>query len=277
MSGASRIKAPLFWFAVTVGIGSLAMLLLGGDSTSALEGDITNVVAPATVEEFEAAASEVRGAPVSLEFDESVCSESDGDVVSARDRATQDVYWFRPDSGEVIFFQSEAGRTKSAGPRKSHPELESLARAAAERLSPALFAGEVKQCAYAATVCEDEEVLAVEFRSYSDGGVRTGFARVKLNAVTGAIRAFNTDGTRTSVSLEPKVPKDDALSVAAQVLGMPIHVVEETELAVFRPVDAAQRLVWNIRLRTGDEHLGAIGVATIDAHTGEVVESGVSE
>ena len=269
MSRRSRALASWFVLAVAIAVGIATSVLLEERSV-----DASNSI---SVEKMEAAATRAKGAPVSLQFDPPDKGQSRADMVSARDKATGDVFWFRGDGSEIIYHRNKEGWNGGAGPRKSRAELETLASESARRICPALFSGKVTRSLDEADV-EDGNVVAVEYRAYSSEGVRIGFARVELNAVTGALRTYNSDGpVSVTVSLDSKVREGEAVSMAAETLGMPIHVLEEAELAIFRPIDAEQRLVWNVRLRTGDEEVGALGFVTIDAHTGEVVESAVAE
>ncbi len=116
------------------------------------------------------------------------------------------------------------------------------------------------------------EVIA-EYRLVK-GGVRlpTAFS-ASYDGATGELLSFVQFSRSPSVSLTPSITKEEAITIAASRLRMPVHVVEDASLAVYAPEGGVQRLGWEVHLRTGAAGSGSGMAASImiDALDGSTI------
>lgn len=99
---------------------------------------------------------------------------------------------------------------------------------------------------------------------------------VVLDAVTGQTLFVEQEYGVLTEDTTPKVARERAVAVAAELLRLPESCCTTAHLEVVRRVDGEQILVWVCRFVTGDAEFGGTAEVVVDAHTGAVVDYGKS-
>jgi hypothetical protein len=116
----------------------------------------------------------------------------------------------------------------------------------------------------------------VEYRRYA-GTVRTfDHIAIRVNGSSGAVMSVEQDCGAIAVSLSPRIDSDEARSIAARELGVPVHSCSACNLEVVKSPEGTQHLAWVVQVRTGDAEVSGDGTVVVDAHSGDVLDSGKS-
>ncbi|MCL4078595.1 hypothetical protein MX659_03135 [Coriobacteriia bacterium Es71-Z0120] len=186
--------------------------------------------------------------------------------------------WSR--NGQYIF--------RYADPRAYAPPVgssdigESRAKAIAAAWANRAYAGGSLAGMAVSCTCKEEGTdpvtaeYLVEYRRYA-GTVRTcDHIAIRVNGSSGAVMSVEQDYDVISVGLSPQVGSDEARSIAARELGVPVECCTAYNLEVVKSLQGVQHLVWVVQARTGDEEVGGEGVEVVDAHSGKALDSGKS-
>lgn len=133
-------------------------------------------------------------------------------------------------------------------------------------------------------VCGEEkdgtkhEEVVVEFREYYKGVRSPNFVLLNLDPATGAVGIVNHDEGEFDVDVTPSADASAAVEKIARKAGFKGFSQSRSELILDRdPTNWKVRLVWSVEARTGNGEFGAAAEGIVDAKTGEMLETWVSD
>lgn len=191
------------------------------------------------------------------------------------DPETGDEFWVDKRRGKITYFSSP----RAYEPTRTTPWTDAEIDVVADDLVRAVYdrARLSKMQKVVRRVRAGEESETVVEYSESISGVRTfNSVRVSLDDA-GRVRYCNVVDEDVVVNLNPRISRQEALTIAVAESAFPRHSGESAVLQVIMLPTGEQRLVWDTDVRTGDSAFGCSFMAYVDAQSGQVLMSATAD